>query len=73
MQLEPGTNGIMLEIIACTPQRTFCVGLSEPSSYLFQGIRRKLANFIFHGAYSKDLLVADIGVTAKVIARITGH
>jgi hypothetical protein len=63
----------MLEIITCTLQRTFCVRLSKPSSYLFQGIRKKLANFIFHGAYSKDLPVADIGVTAKVIARITGH
>jgi hypothetical protein len=65
--------GIMLGITTCTPQRTFCVELSEPSSCLFQGIWRELANFIFHEPYSKDLLVADAGVTAKVIARITGH
>jgi hypothetical protein len=64
---------LCLEIIVCMPQRTFYVGLYEPSSYVFQGIRRKLANFIFHGAYSKGLLVADIGVTATFIARITKH
>ena len=66
MQLKAGTNGIMFgDLLLARLSAHFVFGYLSSSSYLFQGIWRKLTNFIFHGAYSKGLLVADVSAAAN--------
>ena len=57
MQLKHGTNGIMFgDLLLARLSAHFVLGYLSSSSYLFQGMWRKSANFIFHGAYSKGLV-----------------